>query len=129
MTDSEVGADTDEARAAARIAQRVSGALDGVTPSFETTADLLDEAAVEAKINGAFSKYFIDHKQDVQTVEKNGTTIAHNVEAAAQRISDTDHEAEEGFDHRPLTPHDAGVQDYDTTRLLREINRFNQYPA
>lgn len=145
MSGSGVGSNTGEAAAAARIGQRVSDALDGISRRFETTADNLDSASLEAKINGAFSDYYIDHKQAVQTVESNGRTISRNAEAAAERISGTDHESEGGFtpmDLSPLRPSDVpvgvyspeylrqmGVQDYDTNHLLREVNRGGDNPG
>ncbi|MEU3019074.1 hypothetical protein ABZ635_16940 [Nocardiopsis sp. NPDC007018] len=123
MTDSEVAANPEAVEAAARIAERVSGALDGVTHAFETRAELLDEASVEARINGAFSDYFVEHKEAVRTVEENGTTIARNARAAGERISTTDFEAGLGFRHPTLDPHGYGTHDHDTSHILREINR------
>ncbi|MBR8743432.1 hypothetical protein [Nocardiopsis sp. MG754419] len=141
MSGTDVGANTDEARAAARIAERLNSALNGVSQRFETVAENLDTESLETRINGAFSDYYIAHKQAVRTVEENGTTLATNAEAAAERISGTDHEATGGFAPFPQSPLDtravsdlpkvlspealrsAGSQDYDTGHLLREVNR------
>ncbi len=145
MSGSGVGSNPAEAAAAARIGQRVSNALNGISRRFETTAENLDSASLEAKINGAFSDYYIEHKQAVETVERNGPTISRNAEAGAERISTTDHESERGFApmnlgtlrstdvavgvHSPEYLRQAGGEDYDTNHLLREVNRGGVDPG
>lgn len=122
---STVAGNSEEARAAGRISTRLTSALEGVTKAFETTSENLDQESVEAKINGAFSEYYLSYKQAVQTVEKNGMAISRNVIAAADRLDGTDGESRSGFlkGVNEPPPMLRSPDYYDPKHILREINK------
>lgn len=132
---STVASNTEAGKAAGRISARVNGALEGLPNAFRTTMENLDGECVEAKLNKAFSEYYLNHKKAVETVQKNGVTISENVVAAAAHVEGTDGEVEERY--RSLFPYlnpvlvppaentPVGVlapEQYDRNILLREIN-------
>ncbi|GHC81968.1 hypothetical protein GCM10007079_22510 [Nocardiopsis terrae] len=128
---STVAGNTEEGKAAGRISTRLTSALEGVTKAFETTSENLDQESVEAKINGAFSEYYLTYKQAVQTVERNGMAISENVIAAADRLDGTDWESGSGFLRRVDVPPPMlrSPDYYDPNHILREINNKPSEPG
>ncbi|WP_017586186.1 hypothetical protein [Nocardiopsis ganjiahuensis] len=132
---STVASNTEAGKAAGRISARINGALEGLPNAFRTAMENLDSECVEAKLNKAFSEYYLNHKKAVETVQKNGVTISENVVAAAARVEGTDVEVKGKYSSafpylNPLlvpAPENLPVgvlapEYYDRNILLREIN-------